>query len=54
MAPSVLSFGSDSEHLEREQCRPVFAQHAGVVAILAEELADPAQRTKLRQAAGLL
>ncbi|MFD8675688.1 hypothetical protein ACFV1A_21675 [Streptomyces seoulensis] len=50
---SVLWFGSDSEHPEREQCRAVFAQHAGVVATLAEKLAGPGQRTKLRQATGL-
>lgn len=50
---SVLWFGSDSEHPGREQCRAAFTQHAGVVAILAEELAGPTQQTKLRQAAGL-
>ncbi|MGW3114992.1 hypothetical protein [Streptomyces sp. NPDC001091] len=50
----LLWFGSDSEHPEREECRAVFTQHAGVVATLAEELADPARRTKLRQAAGIL
>lgn len=51
---SVLWFGSDSEHPEREECRAVFTQHAGVVATLAEELADPGRRTKLCQAAGIL
>ncbi|MGW3341414.1 hypothetical protein ACWDCL_28530 [Streptomyces sp. NPDC001009] len=47
-------FGGDSEHPEREQCRAVFAGHAGVVAMLAEELASPAQQAVLRKAAGLL
>ncbi|BDH05779.1 hypothetical protein HEK131_30060 [Streptomyces seoulensis] len=51
---SVFWFGGDSEHPEREQCRAVFAGHAGVVAMLAEELASPAQQAVLRKAAGLL
>ncbi|MGA5216998.1 hypothetical protein ACPCAE_13115 [Streptomyces cinereoruber] len=51
---SILWFGSDSEHPEREQCRAVFMEHASVVAALAEELASSDHRAALRQAAGLL
>lgn len=51
---SVLWFGSDSDHPEREQCRAVFTEHASVVATLAEELVSPDRRATLRQAAGLL
>ncbi|MGW8986790.1 hypothetical protein ACWGQ9_29580 [Streptomyces parvus] len=51
---SVLWFGRDSDHPEREQCRAVFAEHASVVAALAGEVADPDHRAALRQAAGLL
>ena len=47
-------FGSDSDHPEREQCRAVFMEHAGVVAMLAEQLNSSDDRVKLRQAAGLL
>ncbi|MFD5323588.1 hypothetical protein [Streptomyces sp. NPDC127092] len=50
----VRWFGSDSEHPEREQCRAVFAEHASVVTALAEELTDPDDRARLRQAAGLV
>ena len=51
---SVLWFGHDSDHPEREQCRAVFAEHAGVVAALVEELTDAKDREALRRAAGLL
>lgn len=51
---SVLWFGSDSEHPEREQCRVVFMEHASFVSMLTEELASPDQQAILRQAAGLL
>ncbi|SCF99992.1 hypothetical protein GA0115255_115263 [Streptomyces sp. Ncost-T6T-2b] len=51
---SVLWFGRDSDHPEREQCRAVFTEHASAVAALAEELAVPDHRAALRQAAGLL
>ncbi|MFJ2721637.1 hypothetical protein [Streptomyces sp. NPDC087437] len=50
----VRWFGSDSDHPEREQCRAVFVEHASVVAMLAGELSGPDDRTRLRQAAGLL
>lgn len=47
-------FGSDDDHPEREQCRAVFAQHASVVAMLAEQLDSHNHRAQLRQVAGLL
>ncbi|MFJ6516049.1 hypothetical protein ACIQMO_30460 [Streptomyces sp. NPDC091406] len=50
---SVLWFGSDDDHPEREQCRAAFTEHARVVAVLAEELASPDHRAALRRAAGL-
>ncbi|MEU4064187.1 hypothetical protein AB0F25_17500 [Streptomyces wedmorensis] len=50
----VRWFGSDNDHPEREQCRAVFAEHASVVATLAEQLNNPEDRAKFRQAAGLL
>ncbi|MEU0443613.1 hypothetical protein ABZ202_28440 [Streptomyces sp. NPDC006186] len=50
----ALWFGSDSDHLEREQCRAVFAQYASVVAMLPESLINPDNQVKLREAAGLL
>ncbi|MFG2969635.1 MULTISPECIES: hypothetical protein [unclassified Streptomyces] len=49
----VRWFGSDSDHPEREQCRAVFAEHASVVAMLAEDVTRPDDRATLRQAAGL-
>ncbi|GAA2878487.1 hypothetical protein [Streptomyces mexicanus] len=50
----ALWFVSDSDHLEREQRRAVFAQYASVVAMLPEGLIDPDSQAKLREAAGLL
>ncbi|MFI5530267.1 hypothetical protein ACIA8O_17160 [Kitasatospora sp. NPDC051853] len=50
----VQWFGSDEDHPERAQCRAVFAEHARVVAVLAEQLDGPHYRLELRQAAGLL
>ncbi|MBC9714808.1 hypothetical protein H9Y04_19840 [Streptomyces sp. TRM66268-LWL] len=50
----VYWFGSDCDHPEREQCRAVFAEHASVVAELAEHLSSPDDRAQLRRVAGLL
>ncbi|MFE6222618.1 hypothetical protein [Streptomyces sp. NPDC057854] len=50
----VLWYGADEDRPERALCRAVFAAHADVVASLAADVADPARRASLRQAAGLL
>lgn len=51
---AVLWFGRDSDHLEREQCRAVFAEHASVVEMLPEELINPDGLATLRRVGGLL
>ncbi|MGC4879583.1 hypothetical protein ACLQ26_25375 [Micromonospora sp. DT43] len=51
---AVLLLGNDSDHPEREQCRPVFSEHASLLrALLDDDTLDAADRAWLQQAVAL-